>query len=167
MEKETYHYTAELTEIDESYIKGDLSDRVAEELEKRESEAGGSRRSVILYILLGVLVITIFLFIGAVWLFIRDLTGQVSALQERIEEQAAAPTIVVQQIVEKANVDIRVEEQPTVNLKTNIGDKNLTPSEVYAAYSDSVVVIHNNVRDDSTAQQETVLLATGSGFILS
>lgn len=64
------------------------------------------------------------------------------------------------------NVTDSAVQQLASDLKTNVGDKSLTPADVYSAYVNSVVGIAN----ESTTNffgQVSATASSGSGFIIT
>ena len=65
------------------------------------------------------------------------------------------------------NVTEGAVQQLASELKTNVGDKAMTPADVYNAYADSVVAIANEGTTTNIFGQVSATASSGSGFILS
>ena len=61
----------------------------------------------------------------------------------------------------------RAAQQLASELKTNVGDKSLTPADVYNAYVGSTVGIANESTGTNFFGQVTAMASSGSGFIIT
>lgn len=85
--------------------------------------------------------------------------------------EAAGPAITTSGSNAGAELDGSVTEsamqQLASELKTNVGDKSLTPADVYDAYVGSTVGIANEGTGTNFFGQVTAMASSGSGFILT
>ena len=91
-----------------------------------------------------------------------------SVLGGRTENEAAgtSSTENTATVEETENVTDSAVQQLASDLKTNVGDKSLTPADVYSAYVDSVVGIANESTTNFFGQVSSTA-SSGSGFIIT
>ncbi|MEA4965716.1 MAG: trypsin-like peptidase domain-containing protein [Oscillospiraceae bacterium] len=97
--------------------------------------------------------------------------GAISAslLSKKLDalQASAAETTTQSGSESTGNVTDTAVQKLASNLSTNVGDKSLTPSEVYNAYVESVVGIANEGTTTNVFGQVSASASSGSGFIIS